>query len=177
VYLATLPGAPKTVAEFVETYTTVVNESALPASEGTMNLLTTSLTTSTSDPAYRRLVEETLPQATADKLALFEAADVDVLVFPYETRFASVISNPVYELEDPSYVASEIPVPATLAGYSSVGFPCIVVPMGIGTQGLPAALAFFGKPYDEGPLLGYAYAYEQASRKRVPPPLLPPLGE
>ncbi len=76
-------------------------------------------------------------------------------------------------------MASEIPVPATLAGYSSVGFPCIVVPMGIGTQGLPAVLAFFGRPYDEGPLLGYAYAYayEQASRKRVPPPLLPPLGE
>ena len=177
VYLATLPGAPKTVEEFVETYRAVVNESALPASQGTMSLLTTSLTTSTSDPVYRRLVEETLPQATADKLALFEEADVDVLVFPYETRFAGVISNPVYELEDPSYVTSEVPVPATLAGYSSVGFPCIVVPMGIGTQGLPAALAFFGKPYDEGPLLGYAYAYEQASRKRVPPPLLPPLGE
>ncbi len=176
-YLATLPGAPRTVAEFLETYRTVVNESALPASDGTMSLLTTSLTTSTSDPAYRRLVEEILPQATADKLALFERADVDVLVFPYLTSFASVISNPVYELEDPSYVASDIPVPATLAGYSSVGFPCIVVPMGIGTQGLPMALAFFGKPYDEGPLLGYAYAYEQASGKRVPPPLLPPLDE
>ena len=153
-YLASLPGAPKTVAEFVETYRTVVNESALPASDGTMNLLTTSLTTSTSDPAYRCLVEEVLPQATADKLALFERADVDVLVFPYETRFAGVISNPVYELEDPTYVASEIPVPATLAGYSSVGFPCIVVPMGIGTEGLPMALGFLGKPYDEGPLLG-----------------------
>jgi amidase len=176
-YLATLPDAPQTVAEFVETYRTVVNESALPARENTMHLLTTSLTTSTSDPAYRRLVEETLPQATADKLALFEQADVDVLVFPYLTAFASVISNPVYELKDPSYVASEIPVPATLAGYSSVGFPCIVVPMGISTQGLPMALAFFGKPYDEGPLLGYAYAYEQASRKRVPPPLLPALDD
>jgi len=176
-YLATLPGAPKTVAEFIEIYRIVVNESALPARENTMGLLTTSLTTSTSDPAYRRLVEETLPQATAEKLALFEQADVDVLVFPYLTSFASVISNPIYEVEDPSYVASEIPVPATLAGYSSVGFPCIVVPMGIGTQGLPMALAFFGKPYDEGPLLGYAYAYEQASGKRAPPPLLPPLGE
>jgi len=176
-YLATLPGAPKTVAEFVERYRTVVNESALPASQGTMRLLTTSLTTSTSDPAYRHLVDEILPQATADKLALFERANVDVLVFPYQTSFATVISNPVYELEDPSYVASEIPVPATLAGYGSVGFPCIVVPMGVGTQGLPMALTFFGKPYDEGPLLGYAYAYEQASRKRVPPPLLPPLGE
>ena len=84
-----------------------------------------------------------------------------------------MISNPVYTLEDPSYVPSAVPAPATLAGYNSVGFPCIVVPMGIGSQGLPMALAFFGKPYDDGPLLGYAYAYEQASGKRVPPPLLP----
>ena len=176
-YLVTLPGAPRTVTEFVEMYRAVVNESALPARDNTMSLLTTSLTTSTGDPTYRRLVEEILPQATVDKLALFERADVDVLVFPYLTSFASVISNPVYELEDPSYVVSEIPVPATLAGYSSVGFPSIVVPMGIGTQGLPMALGFLGKPYDEGPLLGYAYAYEQASRKRMPPPSLPPLDE
>jgi amidase len=70
-------------------------------------------------------------------------------------------------------VASATPDPATLAGYNSVGFPCIVVPMGVGSQGLPMDLTFFGKPYDDGPLLGYAYAYEQASRKRVPPPLLP----
>jgi amidase len=47
--------------------------------------------------------------------------------------------------------------------------------MGIGSQGLPMGIAFFGKPYDEGPLLGYAFAYEQASMKRKPPPLLPPL--
>ncbi len=47
--------------------------------------------------------------------------------------------------------------------------------MGLGSQGLPMALAFLGKPYSEGPLLGYSYAYEQASLKRVPPPLLPPL--
>ena len=174
-YLATLFGAPKTVAEFVERYDTVVNQSELPARESIIDLLRRSLTTSTSDAAYQRLVREILPKATADKLALFEGSEVDVLVFPYETRFASVISNPVNEVDDPTYVASEIPSPATLAGYSSVGFPCIVVPMGLGSQGLPMALAFLGKPYSEGPLLGYAYAYEQASLKRVPPPRLPPL--
>jgi len=62
------------------------------------------------------LIEQTLPPATADTLALFERADVDVLVFPYETNFAGVISNPVYKLEDPSYVSSAVPAPATLAG-------------------------------------------------------------
>ena len=174
-YLATLPGAPKTVREFVERYDTVVNQSELPARENIMNLLRRSLTTSTRDAPYQNLIREILPQARADKLALFENSEVDVLVFPYETRFASVITNPVNVLEDLSYVASDIPSPATLAGYSSVGFPCIVVPMGFGSQGLPMALALMGKPYSEGSLLGYAFAYEQASLKRLPPPLFPPL--
>ncbi len=174
-YIATLSGAPGSVKEFISLYETVVNKSALPVDEGPMRLLKASLTTSTDDPEYIKLIKETLPKATNDKLAVFEKYNVDVLVFPYETSFASVIKNPVYELEDPTFVESDVPSPATMAGYNSTGFPCVVVPMGHGTQGLPMDLAFFGKPYSEGPLLGYAYAYEQASLKRKPSPLLPSL--
>lgn len=174
-YLATLPNAPATVAEFINLYETKVNKSSLPVRDNVLRLLKTSLQHSTDEPAYQELVSEILPKATADKLALFEQYDVDVLVFPYETSFASVISNPLTTQEDPTYVASDIPVPATLAGYNSTGFPCIVVPMGRGSQGLPMAIAFYGKPYAEGEILGYAYAYEQASQKREAPPALPPL--
>lgn len=174
-YLATLPGAPKTVAEFINLYQTVVNNSALPGRESTLRLLQDSLNTSVDDPLYQELIDQFLPQASADKLAIFDDHQVDLLVFPYETRFAGVVNNPVYQLQDPTYVSSSVPVPATLAGYGTVGFPCIVVPMGFGTQGLPMDIAFMGKPYSEGPLLGYAYAYEQASKKRRPSPLLPPL--
>ena len=176
-YLATLPGAPKTVEEFIEIYQTVVNKSELPAADNVLSLLEGSLNHSTEEAEYQNLVSEVLPRATATKLEWFEQHGVDVMVFPYLTSFAGVIRNPVYELEDSTYVDSEVPVPATLAGYNSVGFPCIVVPMGHGSQGLPMALAFFGRPYDEGPLLGYAYAYEQASLKRQPPPMFPPLDE
>ena len=100
-YLATLPGVPRTVAEFLERYDTVVNQSALPARDNITGLLRRSLTTSTSDAAYLNLVSEILPRATADKLALFENSEVDVLVFPYETSFAAVISNPVNERGGP----------------------------------------------------------------------------
>jgi amidase len=62
-----------------------------------------------------------------------------------------------------------------MAGYRSVGFPGIVVPMGFGSQGLPMAISFMGRPYDEGRILGYAFAYEQATKMRRPSPLLPPL--
>jgi len=174
-YIATLPGAPKTVEEFIRIYESVVNRSPLPVRDNILRLLENSLTTSVDDPLYQELVNETLSQATADKLALFDDYQIDVLVFPYETRFAGVVSNPVYQLEDPAYVSSNIPSLATLAGYNSVGFPCVVVPMGFGSQGLPMNLAFMGRPYSDGPLLGYAYAYEQASQKRKPSSLLPPL--
>jgi amidase len=63
-----------------------------------------------------------------------------------------------------------------MSGYSSVGFPSIVVPMGFGSQGLPTTITFFGKPYDEKRIIGFAYAYEQATKMRRPSKLVPPLN-
>jgi len=175
-YLATLGGdIPRTVAGFIERYETVIMDSPLPVEDSVMRLLRDSTTTSEADPVYRRLLDETLPQATADKLALFEQHGVDALAFPYTSSFAAPIRNPVYQLDDPTFVASDRPQPAILAGYSSVGFPGIVVPMGFGSAGLPGSLSFFGKPYEEGRLIAYAYAYEQATGWRRPSSLVPPL--
>lgn len=53
--------------------------------------------------------------------------------------------------------------PAAMAGY-----PHITVPMGH-VQELPVGLSFMASAYKEGVILGMAYAYEQASKKRVPP--------
>lgn len=53
--------------------------------------------------------------------------------------------------------------PAAMAGY-----PHITVPMGQ-VYGLPVGLSFVAGAWQEGPLLGMAYAYEQASKKRVAP--------
>lgn len=175
-YLATLDSkVPKTVAEFVRIYETVVNKSPLRVEDSVMRLLKDSLATSQDMPEYRELIDKTLPAATQAKLAIFEKYDVDVLVFPYQSSFGAPISNPAFKIDDPTFVKSERPQPSILAGYSSVGFPGIVVPMGFGTQGLPMDISFFGKPYEEGRLIGYAYAYEQATKLRKPSPLLPPL--
>jgi len=106
---------------------------------------------------------------------VFENHGVDALVFPYVPTFAQPIKNPVYTIDDPSFVKSDAPVPATMSGYSSVGFPSIVVPMGFGSQGLPMTITFFGKPYEEKKIIGFAYAYEQASKMRKPSTLVPPL--
>ncbi|HEX7836238.1 MAG TPA: amidase [Kofleriaceae bacterium] len=52
------------------------------------------------------------------------------------------------------------------------GYPHVTVPGGR-FRGLPVGLSFFGRPYSEGKLIGYAYAYEQVTKHRVPPRFLP----
>jgi amidase len=173
-YLTTLgPTVPKTVAEFVRRYETEVNKSALPVENSVLNLLKRSLTTSSRDADYQILVMRRLPEATRLKLEIFHTHKVDALVFPYQSNFAVSIANPTGSVPDPTFVSSNRPNPAIFAGYSSLGFPGLVVPMGFGSQGLPMALSFMGRPYEEGRLLGYGFAYEQATRLRKPSPLLP----
>jgi amidase len=55
--------------------------------------------------------------------------------------------------------------PAAVAGY-----PSITVPMGF-VAGLPVGLSFVGAAWSEAKLIRLAYAYEQATRHRKPPPV------
>ncbi len=48
------------------------------------------------------------------------------------------------------------------------GYPHITVPAGY-VHGLPVGLSFFSGAYQEGKLIGYAYAFEQATLARRPP--------
>lgn len=176
-YLATLQSdVPPTVADFLEIYETEVAASPLPAEATVLDLLRRAEATSTDDPAYRDLITRVLPSNTQRKLEVFDAHDLDALVFPYHASFAPPATDPTRTVADAAYVSSRgIRSPSTLAGYSSVGFPGIVVPMGFGSQGLPMNIGFLGRPYSEGALIGYAYDYEQATMLRRPPPLTPPL--
>jgi amidase len=47
--------------------------------------------------------------------------------------------------------------------------PTIVVPAGFTRDNLPAGVCFIGRPYDDGKLIKFAYAYEQATHHRRPP--------
>ena len=49
--------------------------------------------------------------------------------------------------------------------------------MGFSAGNLPAGLQILARPYAEGLLFQYAYAYEQATLHRKPPPDYPELGE
>jgi Asp-tRNA(Asn)/Glu-tRNA(Gln) amidotransferase A subunit family amidase len=53
-----------------------------------------------------------------------------------------------------------------------LGVPAVVVVGGFYDNGLPFGLELSGRPFREGDLLGYAYAWEQATHYRHPPVLV-----
>jgi Asp-tRNA(Asn)/Glu-tRNA(Gln) amidotransferase A subunit family amidase len=94
-----------------------------------------------------------------------DALTIDAYVYP-------TWSNPprlIGDLNTPHGDNSQFFSPTT-------GFPAVQVPMGYTRGGLlPAGVTFFGRAWSESKLLGLAYAYEQATRHRRPPPTTPPL--
>ena len=63
------------------------------------------------------------------------------------------------------FIGGDITSPPAVAGY-----PHITVPMGQ-VRGLPVGLSFVGSAWSEAKLIGYAYAFEQATHARRPPVL------
>jgi amidase len=53
-----------------------------------------------------------------------------------------------------------------------IGVPAVVVPGGFYPDGLPFGLELSARPWKDGDLLSWAYAYEQATRHRHPPVLV-----
>ena len=66
---------------------------------------------------------------------------------------------------------SEGPHSAT-SWVNMLGVPAVVVVGGFYDSGLPFGLELSGRPFKDGDLLGYAYAWEQATHHRHPPVLV-----
>jgi amidase len=92
---------------------------------------------------------------------LMDDRQLDALVYPTWSNVPRLIGD----LNTPGGDNNQLFAPST-------GFPAITVPMAF-TRGdtLPAGLQFFGRPWSEATLLRLAYAYEQATHHRRPPPL------
>jgi amidase len=89
-----------------------------------------------------------------------DAENIDAFVFP-------TWSNPPARIDhaDEEYKGDNNQLLAPDAG-----LPAVTVPMGFWQDRLPAGLQFVGRPYAEGILIELAYAYEQATMHRRPPP-------
>lgn len=101
----------------------------------------------------------------ADFVAAMDEADLDAVVYP---TWLSPPARVDRAREEYSGDNSQRVAPAT-------GMPAITVPMGF-TEGIhPAGLQILARPYAEGILFQYAYAYEQGTNHRRPPEGFPAL--
>ncbi len=101
-----------------------------------------------------------------DLVAAMDAAEVDALVYP------TWLSPPAHidrAREEYSGDNSQRVAPAT-------GMPAITVPMGFTEGAHPAGLQILARPWAEGLLFRYAYAYQQGTGHRRPPEGFAELG-
>jgi amidase len=76
---------------------------------------------------------------------------------------------------DATFDASGVEVLASISNrhsnlYATAGFPAITVPLGLRSSGMPVGVTLIGRIGNDARLLGYAFAFEQATRLRVKPP-------
>ncbi|WP_407358942.1 hypothetical protein LTA6_001234 [Microbacterium sp. LTA6] len=93
-------------------------------------------------------------------MQLMDAWDLDAIIYPSTNAFTTQATN--------------------MRLSPNTGLPAVTVPMGQTIEGEdnPGAgvnLEFLGRDFDEGPLLGLGYAFEQATHARTTPALYGPL--
>lgn len=108
-----------------------------------------------------------------------DAAKVDALVFPTWAQLPAINGDRNSQIgSDPQPAPNAAPThlgsSLTFVG-SMLQWPALSVPSGFLGEGLPVGLQILGRAWDEAKIVQYAYAYEQATRHRRPPPTTPPL--
>ena len=122
-----------------------------------------------SDPEYypRYTARETFQRVVINAMGKAGAA---ALVFP-TTQIPSPTRT---ELDAGKWTTFTYPTNTLIA--AQTWMPAVSVPAGFTEGGVPVGLEMMGLPYGEGPLLGLAYAFEQATGHRRAPAAMPELA-
>jgi amidase len=115
-----------------------------------------------TDPAYLKALRSSKALAQAQGIdALMIKNNLDAIVAP--------TGGPAWttDLLNGDHFTGGSSTPAAVAGYPNVQVPAGYV------YGLPVGISFFGRAFTEAKLIRIAYAYEQATKHRQPPRLLP----
>ncbi len=107
---------------------------------------------------YREALAACIKGARTEGLdKAFETHKLDAIVAP--TGGLAWLTDPV----NADHYGGSFSTPAAVAGYPHLTVPCGFV------RGLPLGLSFVGRAWSEWPLLGYGFAYEQATKARRAP--------
>ena len=121
---------------------------------------------SIDDPVYLAAKNEGLAMMRATMMAVFKKYDIEALVYPTSPRPAAVIDRE-------TGIGGTGETPSRIANHT--GFPDLIVPAGMTSDGLPVTLSFLGPAFSEGKLLSYGYDFEQATAARRLPKTTPAL--
>jgi len=155
-YLSTRPGVPQTLDSIIASgrYHVTVESRLRSLARDTMG----------GDVERCRAASEAKAEFDRRLRGVLDEHRLDAIVYP-------TWSNPprlVGDLSTPHGDNNQVLAPRS-------GFPAITVPMGYTYGVLPAGLQFLGRAWSEPRLIALAYAYEQATHHRRPPPSTPPL--
>src|SRR5256714_6305150 len=115
-----------------------------------------------TDPAYIKALKTSKSLSQAQGLdAVIRKNNLDAIIAP--------TGGPAWttDLLNGDHFTGGSSTPAAVAGYPNVQVPAGYV------YGLPVGISFYGRAFTEPKLLRIAYAYDQATRHRQPPRLLP----
>ena len=118
-----------------------------------------------TDPDAERMYHGPRRAMLGEYLATMDRLRLDGYVYP------AIQMPPPDETMAQDGRLSEGPHSAT-SWVNMIGVPAIVVPAGWYVNGLPFDLEIATRPWRDAELLGYAYAWEQATRARKPPVLV-----
>ena len=162
-YLGTLDDPP-----FLDVREVLASGAHVPGNEGALEFFSggpLDVHPADAEPACPDFAEHPGRQAfLADVTRAMDEAGVSALVYPGWRWPPARLDR---GNEDYRGDNSQLVAPAT-------GMPAAVVPMGFTAGGtLPAGLQLLGRRWEDGRLIQYAYAYEQATGHRRPPPAFP----
>jgi amidase len=157
------PAPPATLAKLIE-FNELNAERVLSRFGQEIFLAAEATTGNLADPVYLEL------RSAANRLAM-SAVETPMVEHKLDAIF-SLTANPAW-LTD--YILGDHNVFGTSRPGAVTGWPAISVPFGY-VAGLPVGVSFLGPHWSEPRLLALAYAFEQATKHRRPPKLLPTIS-
>ena len=120
---------------------------------------------SLDDPEYLAARDHGLALIRDTLGGILKNQKLDAFIYPTSPKPALPLKR--------DYTAPQPESGTSLANFS--GFPDVIVPAGVTKNKLPVTLSFIGDAFSEARLLGYAYAFEQATHAIVAPASTPAL--